>query len=173
MPNLEDFFGCFCQDDNSTLSELSPGKPDSKLSEFFHKESIEWSKFPIASNTMIFTVTLAPKRWNPGNMTSIKNIKYNQQARFEEFLEENKKFYKHVYFCTEEQKNGMYHFHGFIDIKDARSLTVMLARMRKGFGRSEITQPHRAYRDWYDYIHKSESLFHRHNIAEKPILNLI
>jgi len=173
MVNLEDFFGCFCQDDNSTLSELSTGKQDSKLSEFFHKESIEWNKFVIESNTMIFTVTLKPLKINPHNMTNWKNIKYNQQARFEEFLEENKKFYKNVYFCTEEQKNGNYHWHGFIDIKDARSLTVLLARMRKNFGRSEITQPHRAYKDWYDYIHKSDSLFHRHNIAEKPILNLI
>jgi len=173
MPNLEDFFGCFCRDDNGLLSELSPGKQDSKLSEFFHKEPIEWSKFSIASNTMIFTTTISPKNWNPGNMTNMKNIVYNQQVRFEEFLEKNKKFYGNVYFCTEEQKNGMYHFHGFINIKDARSLTVMLARMRKSFGRSEITQPHRAYKDWYDYIHKSESLFHRHNIAEKPILNLI
>lgn len=163
MPKLDisTFFNS-CQLNDSVLSESSTGNP---RSEFFSKTSIDWSNFPINSNTLIFTTTLKPTKVNPLGLTNMESVIYNQQSRFEEFIYKNRKLYTNIYYVTEKQKNGNYHWHGFIDIKDAQSLICMIARMRKDFGRSEICQPYRAYKDWYNYCHQSKAIMYRHNIT--------
>lgn len=167
MPSLIEFL-CCSQLDTSVLSEVSTGQP------ILERERIEWKEYPIKSNTMIFTVTLKPSNYNPSGCISMENILYNQQARFDSFIVKMKKYYNNIYYVTEQQKNLIYHYHGFIDIKDAICLSIMLCKFRKLFGRSEITQPYRSYEDWYDYIHKSP-IHVRHNIktleAEGPIIN--
>lgn len=173
MPSLIEFLSLCCPCDNSVLSELSHGNPQS---EYFQSNYCEWSEIPITDTSLIFTTTLKPSMVNPHGLTSMDNMYSNQQSRFEAFLYKNRGLYSRVYAVAEKQKNGNFHWHGFINLDNSNITTreILLARMRKYFGRSEITQPYKSYKDWYNYIMKSP-IHVIHNIptkAEDPNVKL-
>lgn len=165
-----DISSFFMAVDDSTLSELSTAPLALDTSMGLSENPIDWSEFPINSNTLIFTVTLKPSARNPNCLTTMENVLHNQQSRFDNFIMKLKvKHFRNIYYVTEKQKNGNYHWHGFVDVNDSFNANLFLSKCKRHFGRSEVCQPYRCYEDWYHYCHDNP-IFIRHKLYPREAI---